>query len=85
MRDLLAQDRLVTVTGAGGAGKTRLATELAAQLTGELDDGVWYVDLAPITDPEVVPIAVAAQSGCPINRPAPPWTRSLGFSPIVRR
>ena len=65
VRDLLAQNRLVTVTGAGGAGKTRLATELAAQLTGELDDGVWYVDLAPITDPEVVPIAVARAIGLP--------------------
>ena len=40
-------------------GKTRLAVQLAAQLTSEFADGVRYVDLAPITDPDVVPIAVA--------------------------
>ncbi len=65
LRELLAQNRLVTVSGAGGAGKTRLAIQLAAQLTGEFGDGVWYVDLAPITDPDVVPIAVARALGLP--------------------
>jgi predicted ATPase/class 3 adenylate cyclase/DNA-binding CsgD family transcriptional regulator len=65
LRELLAQNRLVTLSGAGGAGKTRLATQLAAQLTGEFGDGVWYVDLAPITDPEVVPVAVARALGLP--------------------
>ena len=59
VRELLAQNRLVTLTGAGGAGKTRLAIQIAGQLSGEFGDGVWYVDLAPITDPDVVPIAVA--------------------------
>ncbi len=59
VRELLTQNRLVTLTGAGGAGKTRLAIQIAGQLSGEVGDGVWYVDLAPITDPEVVPIAVA--------------------------
>ena len=59
VRELLTQNRLVTLTGAGGAGKTRLAIEVARQLSGEFGDGVWYVDLAPITDPNVVPIAVA--------------------------
>jgi predicted ATPase/class 3 adenylate cyclase len=58
VRDLLAENRLVTLTGAGGVGKTRLAVQIAAQMTGEFADGVWYVDLAPITDPDVVPIAV---------------------------
>ena len=59
LRRLLADDRLVTVTGAGGAGKTRLALQVAANLLGEFPDGVWQVDLAPVTDPEVVAIAVA--------------------------
>jgi predicted ATPase/class 3 adenylate cyclase/DNA-binding CsgD family transcriptional regulator len=59
VRELLTQNRLVTLTGAGGAGKTRLAIEVAARLAGEFGDGIWYVDLAPITDPDVVPIAVA--------------------------
>jgi predicted ATPase/class 3 adenylate cyclase/DNA-binding CsgD family transcriptional regulator len=65
LRELLAQNRLVTLSGAGGAGKTRLAIQLAAQLIGEFGDGVWYVDLAPITDPEVVPVAVARGLGLP--------------------
>ena len=65
VRELLTQSRLLTLTGAGGAGKTRLAIQLAAQLSGEFSDGVWYVDLAPITDPEVVPITVARALGLP--------------------
>jgi predicted ATPase len=56
---LIDENRLVTLTGAGGAGKTRLAVEVAAQLTRQVPDGVWYVDLAPITHAEVVPVAVA--------------------------
>src|SRR6202012_231368 len=59
LRELLAVNRLVTLTGAGGVGKTRLAIQVAAQLASEFADGIWYVDLAPITDPDVVPIAVA--------------------------
>lgn len=57
--ELLAENRLVTLTGAGGVGKTRMAVQLATRMAGEFADGVWYVDLAPITDPDVVPIAVA--------------------------
>ena len=62
---LLDENRLVTLTGAGGAGKTRLAVEIAAQLTTQVPDGVWYVDLAPITHAEVVPVAVARALGLP--------------------
>ncbi len=65
VRELLTQNRLVTLTGAGGAGKTRLAIQLAGQLSGEFGDGVWYVDLAPITDPELVPVTVARALGLP--------------------
>jgi predicted ATPase/class 3 adenylate cyclase/DNA-binding CsgD family transcriptional regulator len=65
LRELLAQNRLVTLTGAGGAGKTRLAIQLAAQLSGEFGEGVWYVDLAPVTDPQVVPVAAARALGLP--------------------
>jgi predicted ATPase/class 3 adenylate cyclase/DNA-binding CsgD family transcriptional regulator len=60
VRELLAENRLVTLTGAGGVGKTRLAIQIAARLAGDgrFPDGVWYVDLAPVTDPDVVPTAV---------------------------
>ena len=61
---LLADNRLVTLTGAGGAGKTRLACR-SRQMACEFGDGVWYVDLAPITDPELVPVAVARALGLP--------------------
>ena len=65
VRRLLADDRLVTLTGAGGAGKTRLAVEIAARIAAEFGDGVWYVDLAPITHPGVVAVAVARALGLP--------------------
>src|ERR1700736_5256855 len=54
LRELLAQNRVMTLTGAGGVGKTRLAIQVATRLAGEFSDGVWYVDLAPLTDPELV-------------------------------
>ena len=60
---LIAENRLVTVTGAGGAGKTRLAVEVAARLEDEFPGGVWYVDLAPVTVPVVVPLTVADTLG----------------------
>ena len=56
-----ADNRLVTLTGAGGSGKTRLAIQVA----GEFGDDVRYVDLAPITDTELVPVAVARALGLP--------------------
>ncbi len=65
LRRLLAEDRLVTLTGAGGAGKTRLGVEVANQAAGDYAEGVWYVDLAPITDPVVVPVTVARALGLP--------------------
>jgi predicted ATPase len=55
--------RLVTLTGVGGAGKTRLALEVAARLADEFPDGVWVFELAAVTDPAAVPDAVAAVLG----------------------
>jgi len=65
VRTLLAENRLVTLTGAGGAGKTRLAVEVTAQVLGEFPDGVWFIDLAPITNPIAVPLTVARTLGLP--------------------
>jgi predicted ATPase len=59
----LAAHRLVTLTGVGGVGKTRLATEVAARLADEFPDGVWLFELAPVGDPAAVPDAVAAILG----------------------
>ncbi|WP_082973869.1 LuxR C-terminal-related transcriptional regulator [Mycobacterium sp. E740] len=62
---LLEQNRLVTLSGAGGAGKTRLAVEVAGKVASRFPDGVWYADLAPVTHPEVVPVAVSRALGLP--------------------
>jgi predicted ATPase/class 3 adenylate cyclase len=59
----LRTHRLVTLTGVGGVGKTRLATEVAAQLAGEFQDGLWLFELASVTDPAAVPDAVATVLG----------------------
>ncbi|MGX9425584.1 MULTISPECIES: ATP-binding protein [Bradyrhizobium] len=56
----IAAHRLLTVVGAGGVGKTAVALDVAEQMIGTLKDGVWLVDLAPVTDPELVPTALAA-------------------------
>ena len=60
---LLERYRLVTVTGPGGSGKTRLAGEVAGQVAGRFEDGVWLVELASVHDPEQVPAVVAAALG----------------------
>jgi predicted ATPase/DNA-binding CsgD family transcriptional regulator len=61
--DLLARHRLVTVTGPGGTGKTRLATEAARRVAGRYADGAWLVELAPVQDPAQVAAAVATALG----------------------
>jgi non-specific serine/threonine protein kinase len=59
----LAEHRLLTLTGMGGTGKTRLALETAERALADFPDGVWFVDLAPVTDPSRVETSVAAAVG----------------------
>ncbi len=60
---LLGECRLVTVTGPGGAGKTRLADQVARQVAGRFADGAWLAELAPVRDPVQVAAVVAAALG----------------------
>jgi hypothetical protein len=59
LKGLVGQTRLLTLTGPGGSGKTRLALAVAQEAVEEFEDGTWWVELAPVSDPELVPRAVA--------------------------
>ena len=72
----LAQTRLLTLTGVGGSGKTRLALEVGRDLIEAYPDGVWLVQLAPLSEEVLVPKAVAEALGV-IERPAEPFTDTL--------
>jgi predicted ATPase/DNA-binding XRE family transcriptional regulator len=63
VRELLGEARLVTLIGSGGVGKTRLALAVAEQLTSSYAEGVWLIELAPLTDPALVPGALARTLG----------------------
>jgi predicted ATPase/DNA-binding CsgD family transcriptional regulator len=65
---LLARHRLVTLTGPGGAGKTRLAGQVAEREAGRYPDGLWWVDLAGVNDGTAVPEAVAETLNVPVVR-----------------
>jgi predicted ATPase/DNA-binding CsgD family transcriptional regulator len=72
----LASTRLLTLTGAGGSGKTRLALQVARRLVAEYPDGVWLVELAPLSEGALVPKEVAEALGVS-ERPAQPLTGTL--------
>lgn len=72
LRGFVRETRLLTLTGAGGCGKSRLALELAGGLTDGYVDGIWFVELAALTDPALVPGAVASALGLPTSATADP-------------
>jgi predicted ATPase/class 3 adenylate cyclase len=74
--DLLDQQAIVTLTGAGGSGKTRLAIHVAAERLDQHADGLWLVDLGPVNDPGLVPNVVAAAMGVP-ELPIQPLVETL--------
>src|SRR5580692_1859095 len=68
---LLAASYLVTLTGPGGSGKTRLCIALAAEVAGDYPDGVYFVPLAPVRDPGLVPSTIAQSLGLQDARDRP--------------
>ena len=71
-KQLISEFRLMTLTGAGGIGKTRLALEIGRQLLGTYRDGIWLVELAGLTDADLVPETVASALGFTIQKGATP-------------
>jgi len=57
--------RLITLTGPGGVGKTRLAVKAGWLASGEFTDGVWFIHLGPVTDPAAVPFTTATLMATP--------------------
>jgi predicted ATPase/class 3 adenylate cyclase/Tfp pilus assembly protein PilF len=77
LQRLLAKTRLLTLTGSGGCGKTRLGLQVAADAIEQYPDGVWLVELAPLADPGLVPQTVATVLGLK-EGPGTPMVKTLG-------
>jgi predicted ATPase/DNA-binding SARP family transcriptional activator len=78
LKTIVGRSRLVTLTGVGGVGKTRLGLELARCSIGEADGGVWFIDLARLAEPELVPAEVAAALAVPEDATRTPTERLVG-------
>ncbi len=76
IKGLLFRTRLLTLTGSGGCGKTRLALQVAADLLEEYQDGVWLAELAPLSDPDLVAQTIAGVLGLR-EEPGKPLTHTL--------
>jgi predicted ATPase/DNA-binding SARP family transcriptional activator len=76
VKRLLTATHLLTLTGAGGCGKTRLAQQVAAELVEQYRDGIWLVELAPLSDPALVPQTVASTLGV-LEEPGRPLFETL--------
>jgi predicted ATPase/DNA-binding CsgD family transcriptional regulator len=69
--EFVRSSHLVTLSGVGGVGKSRLAVEVGAEVASEFPDGVWWVELASVHDPASVPAAIATVLGIPPQGDAP--------------
>lgn len=76
VKRLLSMTRLLTLTGTGGSGKTRLALEVSRDLVGAYPDGAWLVELAPLSDPALAPQAVTSSLDVR-EQPGRPLTQTL--------
>ena len=89
IKQALAKSRLVTLTGSGGTGKTRLSVQVAAEMLDRFKDGIAFIELAPITDPELVPSTVAnalgvrEDPGRPLLTTLVDWLRDREFLVIL--
>lgn len=68
LKQEINQHRLVTLTGTGGTGKTRLSLQVAADLIEEFDQGVWFIELAPLTDPNLIAQTILSSIGIQEHR-----------------
>jgi len=60
---LITEHRVLTLTGSGGTGKTRLSLQVAAELLEKFDHGIWFVELAPLADPDLIPQTILSAIG----------------------
>jgi diguanylate cyclase (GGDEF)-like protein len=79
LRRLLDSHRLVTIAGVGGVGKTRIAITVAAEIADRFDDGVWYADLATLTDPRLLAQTVGAPFAAKIPMGDAPFESLAGI------
>jgi predicted ATPase/DNA-binding winged helix-turn-helix (wHTH) protein len=84
--DMVRAHRLVTLVGAGGIGKTRLSQEIGRVMLSAFPGGVWIAELAPLSDPQLVPVTVATALGLPLGSGAvspESLATALGTKPVL--